>query len=102
MPQLLRALQPSARLIVTLADPVRRTYSDYWFLRDDRTVARGEAPDKSPQQFHERAVEQVRDFQACVAKREAEILAEAVLPSRLASDTWNSTTNGAWFRASQM
>ena len=33
--QLLRAMQPDARLILTLSDPVRRLYSDYYFL-DDR------------------------------------------------------------------
>ena len=32
--QLLRELQPRAKLIIILADPVKRMYSDYYFLDD--------------------------------------------------------------------
>ena len=88
-PQILRELQPEARFLLTLSDPVRRTYSDYNFLNDDRTVAvvrPGRRRDasvptapipgvgveavnntpKSPQQFHERIKQQIFEFNTCV------------------------------------
>jgi hypothetical protein len=38
VPQLLREMQPDAKFIITVTDPVRRTYSDYHFLDDNRKV----------------------------------------------------------------
>ena len=38
VPQLLREMQPDAKFIITVTDPVRRTYSDYYFLDDNRKV----------------------------------------------------------------
>jgi hypothetical protein len=34
-----REMQPNAKFIITLADPVRRHYSDYYFLNDNRKVS---------------------------------------------------------------
>ena len=31
VPQLLHFMVPEAKLVVSLAEPSRRTYSDYWF-----------------------------------------------------------------------
>jgi hypothetical protein len=50
-PQILRQMQPNARFVVTAADPVKRMYSDYYFLDDnlkpvssnDRLIERYEA-----------------------------------------------------------
>ena len=36
IPVLVHSLQPHAKLIVTLAEPVRRMYSDYFFLTANR------------------------------------------------------------------
>lgn len=36
IPVLVHTLQPHAKLIVTLAEPVRRMYSDYYFLTANR------------------------------------------------------------------
>jgi len=36
IPVLVHSLQPHAKLIVTLAEPVRRMYSDYYFLTANR------------------------------------------------------------------
>jgi hypothetical protein len=98
-PQIIRAITPHAKFLVTLSNPVNRMYSDYHFLNDDlhladksvhktktKSKSRGgglrggkggggensiELPDplseKSPEIFHERAVQQVRDFRQCVA-----------------------------------
>lgn len=56
VPQLLRALVPSAKLIVTLAEPARRSYSDYWFLTE-RGVVRPEFGDSKPQHHPEQSAE---------------------------------------------
>lgn len=32
--QLIREIQPHAKFIITLNDPVKRMYSDYYFLED--------------------------------------------------------------------
>lgn len=52
---------------MTLQDPVRRHYSDYYFLGDNKKVLRSnDKHSKSAQQFHDRAVEQVNAFKQCV------------------------------------
>jgi hypothetical protein len=69
-----RELQPQAKFILTLCDPVKRMYSDYYFLDDNlRPVRPGKgqiaapgATEKSARQFHERVVAQVNGFTECV------------------------------------
>ncbi len=66
-PQIIREIQPHARFIITLSDPVKRMYSDYYFLNDDlRPVRPGESSGKSAHEFHERSKKQVDLFQTCV------------------------------------
>ena len=38
IPQIIRMMQPNAKFILTVADPVRRLYSDYYFLDDNLKV----------------------------------------------------------------
>ena len=40
-------------------------YSDYYFLADDKTVARDEG-NKSATQFHKRVVSQINEMQECI------------------------------------
>jgi len=66
-PQLLREMQPDAKFIVTLTDPVRRMYSDYYFLHDNLKPLRvNMMHNKSAEEFHERVASQVNGFNACV------------------------------------
>lgn len=66
-PQLLREIQPQAKFILTLSDPVKRMFSDYYFLEDNlKPVRPGGASSKSARQFHDRAKLQVEMFQKCV------------------------------------
>ena len=45
IPQLLRQMQPNARFLLTLAEPVKRMYSDYYFLDENRmTHSQNEHP----------------------------------------------------------
>jgi len=96
--QILRELQPHAKFIITLADPVRRMYSDYWFLNDDRSVARriDDVDRKSAAQFHERAVEQTVLFDTCV-RRVSKTYEHRIVPQAVGNEV-----NGTWFRAAQM
>ncbi|CAM9315102.1 unnamed protein product, partial [Ectocarpus fasciculatus] len=52
-PQIIREMQPNAKFLITLSDPVNRMYSDYYFLDDSLKP-------KSPKEFHLRAEKQVR------------------------------------------
>ena len=62
-PQIIREMQPNAKFIITLCDPIKRMYSDYNFLGDDlKPVKHGPSSSKSPQQFHERAMQEVSFF----------------------------------------
>jgi hypothetical protein len=106
-PQIIREMQPQAKFIITLADPVRRMYSDYYFLNDDRKVARGgggSADHKSPLIFHERAEKQVHDFRSCVDKR---LLVAAAAGNNtggllaIPSEDSDEVRLGPWFRAAQ-
>ena len=66
-PQLLREMQPDAKFIITLTDPVRRMYSDYYFLHDNLKPLRvNMLHNKSAEQFHERVAKQVSEFNSCV------------------------------------
>ena len=70
-------MQPNAKFIISLSDPVQRLYSDYHFLDDDRTVVRPGKPvvtEKSAEIFHERCVEQVRLMELCVDNTIGELL----------------------------
>ena len=70
-PQIIREMQPNAKFLITLSDPVKRMYSDYYFLDDSlkpvenlkRDHKRGlrdqRIHEKSPEEFHERATLQV-------------------------------------------
>lgn len=63
IPLLLHELQPQAKLLVTLREPVSRMYSDYNFLT--RTgVSRGDTL-KSADDFHALAVHQRTSLQCC-------------------------------------
>ena len=81
-PQILREMQPDAKFIITMSDPVKRTYSDYHFLGDDlKPVMQGPPPGnrgrkkdnhhfesstpstKSAQEFHDRTT---NIYQVCL------------------------------------
>ena len=65
--QLLREMQPDAKFIITLNDPVRRMYSDYYFLHDNLKPLRvNMMHNKSADEFHERVTKQVNEFNSCV------------------------------------
>lgn len=72
-PQIIREMQPNAKFLITLSDPVNRMYSDYYFLDDSLKVVesmlhrRGDSPrPKSPEEFHIRAVKQVSKQILCI------------------------------------
>ncbi|XP_041802976.1 carbohydrate sulfotransferase 15-like [Chelmon rostratus] len=56
----IHALQPGAKLIVILRDPVERLYSHYFFSRSGK---------KSVEDFHQRVIECVQMFQSCLSER---------------------------------
>jgi len=89
-PQIIREMQPNAKFIITLCDPVKRMYSDYNFLGDDlkpvkspkgRSRGSESGPKKSPEEFAARALTEVSSIKACIESLAGE--------------------NG-WFRASQI
>ena len=80
--QILREMQPNAKFIITLTDPVKRMYSDYNFIDDDLHPLKGESK-KSPQEFHDRATLQVDAMRECLKGYSEE------------------TDKGHWFRAVQ-
>lgn len=99
-PQILRELQPQAKFIITLADPVHRMYSDYYFLDDDLRPAKRSDMNhngdiKSPEVFHSRVKSQVNEFQNCVSKTRKHYIQDESRSSNNEHDAW-------WFRASQM
>ncbi|KAK1333368.1 LOW QUALITY PROTEIN: hypothetical protein QTO34_005751 [Cnephaeus nilssonii] len=53
----IRAVQPDARLIVMLRDPVERLYSDYLYFASSN---------KSAEDFHEKVTEALQLFEACL------------------------------------
>ena len=73
-PQVLRELQPRARFLLTLQDPVARMYSDYFFLDSnllvhDMNVKGGKKADaKSAKDFHLKALDQITRFGKCVSR----------------------------------
>jgi hypothetical protein len=112
-PQILRLMQPTAKFILTLSDPAKRFYSDYFFLGDDlRPLAPSSDPaSKSVQQLHERAEEQVELFYSCIdhyiQTMEQQIVdQQLVIPMtkgvQLTLPKKYANKIPLWFRASQM
>lgn len=67
--QLIHKLQPNAKFLITVVDPVKRFYSDYYFLGDDlKPVKPGRVGVKSPEQLHERVTEQIDLFNVCIKR----------------------------------
>ncbi|XP_014823428.1 PREDICTED: carbohydrate sulfotransferase 15-like [Poecilia mexicana] len=56
----IHAVQPGAKIIIMLRDPVERLYSDYLYF----TLA-----NKSAEDFHQKVVECVQLFQSCLSER---------------------------------
>lgn len=104
IPQLLREMQPDAKFIVTVNDPVRRMYSDYYFLHDNLKPLRPGMPhNKSGEEFHQRAEHQVRQFQACVQRYVGKLGGTALSPRAHATTPSRGDEQfPLWFRASQM
>lgn len=67
----IHTLQPGAKLIVILRDPVERLYSDYLYFRKDK---------KSVEDFHQKVMKSVQLFQSCLSRRS---LRSCVYNSRL-------------------
>lgn len=105
-PQVIRLMQPAARFIVTLTDPVRRFWSDYWFIGDDLKPVQGDSG-KGAKELHERAVQQVQGFKGCV-DRYIDLMAVKGdawkgLGSRISGlDAKYKDKLPQWIRASQM
>eukprot|EP00605_Chrysophyceae_sp_TOSAG23-4_P001429 GSChrysophyteH1.ASY1.ANO1.1557.1 assembled CDS len=91
IPQILREMQPSAKFIITLSDPVNRMYSDY----HHRYLENGnvEKSEKSAKEFHARALEQVENFRKCLHDNGSDI--KRSLPK-------DEDVLGIWIRASQI
>lgn len=106
--QLLREIQPNAKFIITLSDPVKRMYSDYYFLEDNlKPVRPGEGNSKSADQFHERSALQVMQFNSCVKQYEADMQqnnGDIVKAGKRSRTVGNLETENLplWFRAAQM
>lgn len=68
IPQLLHEMQPDAKLIITLTDPVARMYSDYYFLTDHGVTLNDPEglSDKSPLEFEAIVRQQVTAFEECL------------------------------------
>ncbi|XP_013857222.1 carbohydrate sulfotransferase 15 [Austrofundulus limnaeus] len=56
----IHTVQPGAKIIIILRDPVERLYSDYLYF----TIA-----NKSAEDFHQKVVESVQLFQSCLSER---------------------------------
>uniref|UniRef100_A0A3Q2Q0I2 Sulfotransferase n=1 Tax=Fundulus heteroclitus TaxID=8078 RepID=A0A3Q2Q0I2_FUNHE len=56
----IHAVQPGAKIIIMLRDPVERLYSDYLYF----TLA-----NKSAEDFHQKVVESVQLFQSCLSEK---------------------------------
>lgn len=107
MPQIIREIQPGAKFIITLSDPVKRMYSDYYFLDDNlKPVRPGADTDKSAEQFHDRAEKQVNEFNGCVQQYIASMKEKEenknILEGLLAREGAEGENHELWFRATQM
>ena len=108
-PQIIREMQPNAKFIITLADPVQRLYSDYYFLEDDRTVVKqrnlpGKISTKSAKAFHERSLQQINQMKTCIREEVSRMLRDNGVENQdmKAKEAAVQTGSPYWFRASQM
>lgn len=107
--QLLREMQPDAKFIITLNDPVRRMYSDYYFLHDNLKPLRpGMLHNKSGEEFHLRTVQQLQLFDSCIQQYMTKMRGHGVrggafnmLGAKKIPQVGEETFP-LWFRASQM
>ncbi|KAM3863362.1 carbohydrate sulfotransferase 15-like [Diretmus argenteus] len=56
----IHTVQPNAKIIIMLRDPVERLYSDYLYFK---------MANKSVEDFHQKVIESVRLFQSCLSER---------------------------------
>lgn len=56
----IHTVQPSAKIIIMLRDPVERLYSDYLYFK---------MANKSAEDFHQKVTESVQLFQSCLSER---------------------------------
>ncbi|KAK2921754.1 carbohydrate sulfotransferase 15-like [Channa argus] len=56
----IHAVQPSAKILIMLRDPVERLYSDYLYFK---------MANKSAEDFHQKVIESVQLFQSCLSER---------------------------------
>ena len=86
--QLLHAIAPAARLVVTLAEPARRAYSDYYFLTRSGVTREGDVAAHSPDEFDALARAQARRARAlslALSRAERRALSRARIASRALS-----------------
>ena len=107
-PQIIRELQPNAKFIITLSDPVQRLYSDYYFLEDDRSVVKQNrinsnvrSSTKSAKAFHGRVVEQIDQMQSCIQDEMSTLLSNSGVKNEV-NEKETEVGGPNWFRASQM
>lgn len=99
-PQIIRELQPNAKFIITLTDPVKRHYSDYYFLLDNlKPVKAGFETSKSADELHERAEIQIHDFKFCLEKNMDALIKDQ---SQKYKKLDKSPGSLLWLRASQI
>ncbi|XP_041803992.1 carbohydrate sulfotransferase 15-like [Chelmon rostratus] len=55
----IHTLQPGAKFIIILRDPVERLYSDYLYFKEDK---------ESVEDFHQKALKSVQLFQSCLSQ----------------------------------
>ncbi len=90
---------------------MKRLYSDYYFLADSlRPVTKANEGEKSAQQFHERVLEQIANFNECIDAYLSEMAARS--PTEFSyfeksqqdtgNDAYSFLHNGLRFRAAQM
>ena len=103
-------MQPNAKFIITLSDPVQRLYSDYYFLEDDRSVVKqrnlsGKVSTKSAKAFHERSLQQINQMKTCIQEEVTRLLRDSGVNSQDVKGKEAAamqTGSPYWFRASQM
>jgi len=99
-PQIIREMQPNAKFIITLSDPVKRLYSDYYFLLDNlKPVKAGSETQKCADELHERVEMQINEFQYCLDKNMDILINEQ---SHRYKKLDKSQGSLLWLRASQI
>lgn len=73
----------------------KRFFSDYYFLADNKMPVKPDevARTKSSRQLHDRAVEQIRAFEQCVADRVVELRDSAAEVTVLGAAAQSATTS---------